>query len=321
MSLVTIRHASGYAMIDPYVARVWQRSLMPRGALLLLLALVACGGPATHQRMNRERRSGSSGTPFGADRDFEPTAFEVEVTGLGRPIIFIPGLGCPGEVWAETVGHLGDNYQAHVLTLAGFAGVPRIDEPLSAAVRRDLTRYIRAKRLDHPIIVGHSMGGFIAYWIASYHPDLVGPVIIVDASPALSGGLDEAKELRTKWKDADDAQYFAQVRAAFNSMTRMSKRMAPVVDKIVRSDRRSIGDAIYEMVITDLRDHVAEIQAPVLVIAADGPLQKRIREQIEPIPDHEMVVIPNTHHFVMWDAPAAFYKVVDRFLADHPPNT
>src|SRR6185369_14421024 len=98
----------------------------------------------------------------------------------------------------ETVEHLGDAYQAHVLTLSGFAGRPPISEPLSAAVRRDLTRYIRAKKLVDPIIVGHSMGGFIAYWIASYHPDLVGPVIIVDASPALSGGLDEAKAIRSR---------------------------------------------------------------------------------------------------------------------------
>src|SRR6478752_931011 len=103
-------------------------------------------------------------------------------------------------------------------------------EPLSAAVRRDLTRYIRSRHLRDPVIVGHSMGGFIAYWIASYHPELVGPVIIVDASPALSGGLDEAKELRTKWRKASDEEYFGAVRAKFNSMTHNPRRMAPVID-------------------------------------------------------------------------------------------
>jgi len=284
-------------------------------AVFMLVALAACSGPQK-KRIPREE-TGETGSPFGADPSFEPIAFGVEVTGSGRPIIFIPGLGCPGDVWREVVAHLGDDYEAHVLTLAGFAGRAPIDEPLSAAVRRDLTRYIRAKHLQHPIIVGHSMGGFIAYWIASYHPELVGPVVIVDASPALSGGLDEAKELRTKWKSATDAQYEAQIRAAFNSMTRVSRRMAPVIDEIVRSDRKSIGDAIYEMVTTDLRDHVQDISAPVLIIAADGGLQKRIREQTESIPDHEMVVIPNAHHFVMWDEPAAFFKVLDRFLEKH----
>jgi N-formylmaleamate deformylase len=288
--------------------------------VVMLVAAWACSGPQKRHAPDEPEPDGdhSATSPFGADRDFEPTAFGVEVTGEGRPIILIPGLGCPGDVWREVVAHLGDDFEAHVLTLSGFAGRAPIDEPLSAAVRRDLTRYIRAKRLKHPIIIGHSMGGFIAYWIASYHPELVGPVIIVDASPALSGGLDEAKELRAKWKTASDEQYTSLIRSAFNSMTKVPKRMAPVIDEIVRSDRRTIGNAIYEMVMTDLRDHVKDISAPVLVIAADGGLSKRIREQTESIPDFEMVVIPNAHHFVMWDEPAAFFKVLDRFLAAHP---
>lgn len=289
-----------------------------QAVVLLLVAVAACSGAAKTTRARDRDRDAETGSPFGAARDFEPVAFDVEVQGSGRPVILIPGLGCPGDVWREVVEHLGEGYETHVLTLAGFAGRPPIDEPLSAAVRRDLTRYIRAKHLKDPIIIGHSMGGFIAYWIASYHPELVGPVVIVDASPALSGGLDEAKELRAKWKTATDEQFTFLIRAAFNSMTRVPKRMAPVIDEIVRSDRAAIGNAIYEMVTTDLRDHVKEIAAPVLVIAADGGLQKRIREQTAAIPDHEMVVIPNARHFVMWDEPAAFFAALDRFLEDHP---
>lgn len=289
-----------------------------RTALLLVVAFAACSGPEKRSTTADRDRDDASGAPFGAARNFEPVAFGVEVSGSGRPVILIPGLGCPGDVWREVVDHLGEDYETHVLTLSGFAGRPPIDEPLSAAVRRDLTRYIRARHLKDPIIIGHSMGGFIAYWIASYHPELVGPVVIVDASPALSGGLDEAKELRAKWKTASDAQFTGLIRAAFNSMTKVPRRMAPVIDEIVRSDRAAIGNAIYEMVMTDLRDHVKEISAPVLVIAADGGLQRRIREQTVTIPDVEVAVIPNAHHFVMWDEPAAFFSVLDRFLAEHP---
>ncbi|MBA3460482.1 MAG: alpha/beta hydrolase [Deltaproteobacteria bacterium] len=289
-----------------------------RALAILLLVLIGCG--AAEKRPKRSQPDDDSGTPFGADASFEPVAFQVEVTGPdgARPIVLIPGLACPGEVWRETVEHLGDDYQAHVLTLAGFAGNDPIDEPLSKAVRRDLTRYIRSRKLDHPIIVGHSMGGFIAFWIASYHPDLVGPVIIVDASPALSGGLEEAKELRTNWRKASDEQFASQVRAKFGSMTHNAKRMRPVIDQIAKSDRKTIGDAIYEMIMTDLREQVKEIRAPVLIVAADGGLKGRIREQTKEIPNHEMVVIRGAAHFVMWDQPAQFFKVVDKFLEENP---
>lgn len=282
-----------------------------RVVVLLAIAVLGCGSPQPAPKGGERERTDS---PFVAAKDFEPVAFGVEVSGEGRPIIFIPGLGCPGEVWDDVVEHLGDEYESHVLTLSGFAGREPIDEPLSLAVRRDLTRYIRSRKLKDPVIVGHSMGGFIAYWIASYHPELVGSVVIVDASPALSGGMDEAKVLRARWKNASDEELERLVRAAFMSMTKQPRKMVPIIEKILKSDRRTLGEAIYEMVLTDLRAEVDDIQAPVLIVAADGGLQKRIREQTASIPDHEMVVIPRTKHFVMWDDPKAFFRVLDRFL-------
>jgi pimeloyl-ACP methyl ester carboxylesterase len=56
------------------------------------------------------------------------------------------------------------------------------------------------------------------------------------------------------------------------------------------------------------------------VIAADGGFQGRIRTQIETIPDHAMIVVPHTRHFVWYDDPGGFFKAVDRFLDAHPPS-
>jgi len=284
-------------------------------ASLCVTAVLGCGArspaPST-------RSGGPAGEPFMAAQDFQPVAFSVAVHGHGRPVILIPGLGCPGAVWDGTVVHLAEGYETHVLTLAGFAGQAAIDEPLSAAVRRDLTRYIRSRRLRAPVIVGHSMGGFIAYWIASYHPELVGPVIVVDAGPALSGDLDQAKALRARFRRAEDAEFADAMRAAFAAMTSVPKQMAGVIEAATRSDRRAIGDAVYEMAATDLSDRVGDITAPVLVIAADSGFQGRIRAQIEPIRDHQMIVLPHARHFVMYDDPEGFYRAIDKFLGSHP---
>src|ERR1035441_2564425 len=56
--------------------------------------------------------------------------FQVKVTGHGRPMILIPGLSSSGETWDTTVARYQDRFQCHVLTLAGFAGVPRISAPM-----------------------------------------------------------------------------------------------------------------------------------------------------------------------------------------------
>ena len=287
--------------------------------LLVLVVAVACSGPQHKHRRDADDGDGDggAGTPFVDKKGFVPTSFDVQVTGKGRPIIFIPGLGCPGEVWADTVAHLGKGYQAHVLTLAGFAGLPPIKQPLSATVRKELARYIRSHRLDHPVIVGHSMGGFIAYWLAANLPDLVSAVIIVDAGPALSGDMEEAKSLRDQWRGATDEEFADRTRVMFSGMVNDPRKLATILDDVAKSDRKTLGDAVYELMTTDLRDKVAEIAAPVLVVLADGGLQDRIKGQVAPIPHHEIVVLKNTHHFLMYDDPEGFYRAVDKFLAKH----
>jgi pimeloyl-ACP methyl ester carboxylesterase len=287
-------------------------------ALVVVLGLLAgCPAPRTPPP---EEPEPSKGDPFDGDPNFKPKSFFVEVSGEGRPIIFIPGLGCPGEMWEKTVEHLGDDYQTHVLTLAGFAGRPKIpgNKLIGETVRKELIRYIHARKLKDPIIVGHSLGGFIAYWVGATAPDAVGGLVVVDAGPALSD-TDEAtaKSLRNIWNQSGDEDFQEQIRNLFNGMISDPKKLAPYMDAVAKSDRRAVGDAIYEVVTTDLRERVNEIRAPVLVVLADGGLQNQIKAQVAPIPDHEVVVVPGAHHFVMLDDPPKFYKVLDAFLAAH----
>ena len=286
---------------------------------LVLIALAACGGGGAAVAPEEPApRAGDS--PFADRRDFEPKAFGVEVRGEGPPILFIPGLGSPGLVWAETVRRLEDRYECHVLTLSGFAGRPPIAEPLSAAVRRDLVRYIRSRRLRDPAVVGHSMGGFIALWLAVASPANTGPVIIVDAGPALSGDLAEARTLRERWVQASDEELARRARSMYAGMASDPKRLAAISALAAKSDRRTIGDAIYEMMITNLTDRMPEIRSPVLFLLADGPLQHRIRRQAAGVPDKAIVVVPRARHFVMIDAPDRFAEELEAFLDEHPPG-
>lgn len=281
----------------------------------VLVITLACGGAKPSAEAPEPERGGRV---FVDKKDFEPTSFDVDVVGEGRPIIFIPGLGCPGEVWNATAAHLEERgFESHIITLSGFAGRPPIDKPLSATVRRELTRYIQSRQLERPVIVGHSMGGFIAFWIATNFPENTGPVIIVDAGPALSGDLDEAKQLREKWRDASDEEFARQARFMYQGMARNKRALAPIAAKAARSNRKALGDAIYEMMITNLTGEMDKIESPVLLVLANGYFKTRIQKQVAAIRDKQVVILP-TGHFVMLDDPAAFYKAVDDFLDAHP---
>jgi pimeloyl-ACP methyl ester carboxylesterase len=94
-------------------------------------------------------------------------AFAVTTVGHGPPIVFIPGLSSPGSVWDRAVAHLAKRYTCHVLTLAGFAGQPAMPgAPFLPRERDAILAYIRAHHLERPVVVGHSLGGFLAFAIA-----------------------------------------------------------------------------------------------------------------------------------------------------------
>ena len=245
-------------------------------------------------------------------------SFRVDVRGSGRPMILIPGLSSPGEVWDGTIAHFEKRFECHRLTLAGFAGEKPIDGPLLPAVRRELAEYIRAKKLEKPVIVGHSLGGFLAFWLASSEPDLVGAVIAVDGLPfaaAVMGAMTpEQIDQMTRYLASQTPEQFAlQTRMSLGMMITRKEDLERVAAAAVKTDAATAARAMREMMTTDLRADVAKIIVPVLLIGA-GDAQEAYAKQIASIPRHELVMAKDSKHFVMLDVPDFFYATVERFL-------
>ena len=123
----------------------------------------------------------------------ENPSFVVEVKGKGQPMILIPGYASSGDTWAGTVGRYQGSYECHILTLAGFAGVPATNaRPFLPAVVEDLAAYIKKQKLHRPLMVGHSLGGVVTLALAAKYPEAVGPLVIVDSLPFLAAVTDPA---------------------------------------------------------------------------------------------------------------------------------
>jgi pimeloyl-ACP methyl ester carboxylesterase len=265
-----------------------------------------------------------------------PKLFGVEVTGQGRPVLFVPGLACSGHVWDGTVAHLGGKVQTHVLTLAGFGGEPApqpVPPGYLAAVRDEIAAYVRARKLDHPVIVGHSLGGFLVYWLLESEPDLFAGAVVVDGLPFFPAIEDpkvtaaasepQARAFRDQLAGGAPENFRAGISGFLGSMIRSDAARAGVLADAVKSDQQTTGAAIYEMLTTDLRPELGKIRAPVLIVAAGmnarmlgrARLDALWRAQIDLIPKKELVLVDEAKHFVMLDQPDKFYALVDRALA------
>ena len=296
--------------------------------LACVLALAAC-----HHGNSAAPASSSTTTAAKPAAAFTPTSFTVEVSGTGRPVIFIPGLACDGHVWDATVAHLGGKVKAHVLTLAGFAGKAPIDKPLLPTVRDELIEYIRANHLEKPILIGHSLGGFMTYWVAESAPDLVAAGIAVDGAPFFASLMNPnataessaamAKAMHDQMATSPD-KFRAGVAAFMNGAIREPAKHQDLIDISAKSDPMATADAMAFLMQTDLRADLPKIKAPILAIVADADgqmprptIEATWHAQVDTIPMHDLIVIEHSKHFVMVDQPEAFYAAVDAFLAKH----
>ncbi|TDU69246.1 pimeloyl-ACP methyl ester carboxylesterase [Prosthecobacter fusiformis] len=259
--------------------------------------------------------------------------FSVTVSGTGRPMILIPGLSCSGNVWDGTVARFKDRYECHVMTLAGFAGQPAIGEPMLEQIRDGLSRYIRDQKLERPVIVGHSLGAFMAFWLGATIPDQIGQIVAVDGVPYFPGLLDRkatpesvnamAKGIRSMYGGQKREQFEMAMRISLRGMVTDEKDFERVLADSLKSAPKAVAQALYELMTIDLRQKVSAIQVPVLIVGASAmattPEQKKslednYRAQVATIPQHEVIFAPKARHFIQLDEPAFLFGEMERFL-------
>ncbi|MBX2962733.1 MAG: alpha/beta hydrolase [Cyclobacteriaceae bacterium] len=265
--------------------------------------------------------------------------FKVEKTGKGkRHMILIPGLTCAGEVWSETVARYEKQYTLHVISLPGFAGTPAVakDEYLKS-MRDELISYIKINKLKKPIMVGHSLGGFLCLWISAVEPDLVGPNFIVDALPYFPAIQDPkatvesmkpmATSMRDMMKNASPEQTKQSQQYYLNTMASAPDKLEIIGQWGIESHSPTVAQAMYEMQTTDLRQELATIKVPVTVLGAwiaykdYGVTQdstfKNFSDQYQQVKNVTIQLTDTAKHFIMYDDPEWFFQNMDKFLNQH----
>ena len=295
-----------------------------RFATLLLLPLpVACAAAGTPPA--------SVATPaFHSDR------IQVTVVGSGPDVILIPGLSSSPKVWESTVAAL-PGYRYHLVQVDGFAGAaPNANAtgPLVAPVAEEIARYIATQHLDRPALVGHSLGGTLAMMVAARHPNAVSKVMVVDMMPFM-GAMFAAKatpesvepvaaQIRAGIAGSPATGREAMTQQTIAGMVRTeSLRAGPIADSLA-SDASVSGQAMYDLITTDLRPELKAVTVPVTVLWVRPPTAPISAEQMAEFyrlsyanaPQAKLTQVPDSYHFIMFDAPERFRSELSNFLGN-----
>jgi pimeloyl-ACP methyl ester carboxylesterase len=169
----------------PNFNTVWAKGLVMKRAkqLFLLLFLFLIG-----------LQSGLAGEPV--DRSPHKARFiavepgvKLEVLdwgGQGQALIFLAGLGDTAHAFDEFAPKFIETHHVLGITRRGFgASSHPTPTPVAYGADRlgdDVLAVIAALKLDHPVLVGHSIAGEELSSVANRHPEKVGGLIYLDAA-------------------------------------------------------------------------------------------------------------------------------------------
>jgi pimeloyl-ACP methyl ester carboxylesterase len=108
--------------------------------------------------------------------------------GEGRPIVLVHGLGGSHLNWLLVAPRLAAHGRVLALDLAGHGRTPSLRRARVGANRRLLDGFIRTVAGGPAVLVGNSMGGYLALAEAAAAPELVRALVLVDAAVPLARG-------------------------------------------------------------------------------------------------------------------------------------
>jgi pimeloyl-ACP methyl ester carboxylesterase len=239
--------------------------------------------------------------------------FEVKISGKGKnTIIFIPGYACSSDVWNETIKVFEKDYKCIVLSMHGFAGVKADANPNLKHWVDEIARYIVWGKIKNPIIIGHSLGGIMAMWLASDYPKLISKIVDIDAIPCYAALLDANFQSNKKLDCSENIKGMQAMsenelhrtqRANMELMIADTSKIETVVHWNLLSDRKTMGETFCEFLNTDLRDTIARVVCPSLIILEPSfkPSNAAIMGQFKKMRPPKIIYANKGLHFIMFD--------------------
>lgn len=293
--------------------------------LAALIALGAAPSPAPAFTM---------AVPATAESLVQMEHVSIRAIGSGSPVVLIPGLATPREVYGGIAGDLAKRHRVLLVQVNGFGGDPARGNGgpgVLAGVTADIARYLEERRLPAAAVIGHSLGGVIGMRLARDHGSRVARLMIVDALPFIGtlfrpdATVENIRPMAEMMRGRMLAAAAAPREASADDSNVGTMSISPEGRRQVSAwgiaaDARVVAQALVEDMAEDLRPDLAAIaKVPtILLYAVPPPIAEQARAMwsaaYAAAPTIKLVPVENSFHFIMLDQPEAFAREVTAFM-------
>ena len=251
---------------------------------------------------------------------------DFETSGSGATaLLYLHYWGGSARTWRPVIDALPDDYLHVAVDLRGWGDSPKPDAGYGLAdMAADVLGVIDTLALERYVLVGHSMGGKVAQYVASDRPAGLLGLVLVAPSPPLPLPLDTAQ--RTAMTHAyDDA---VSIGATLDHVLTAGPLPPALRNQVVEDSLRGAPAAKrawpHEAMAEDITDRARRIGAPVTIVSGEldrvDPPAALLTHLLPFIPHAVLETVPGRGHLLPLEAPRAVAHAIRRVMTDPKPR-
>ncbi|MCB9422531.1 MAG: 2-succinyl-6-hydroxy-2,4-cyclohexadiene-1-carboxylate synthase [Ardenticatenaceae bacterium] len=266
----------------------------------------------------------------------------VTAVGKGNPLVLLHGFTGSSASWEKQIIAFSARFRVIAIDLLGHG---RTDSPLNpdrcrmeqaaADIITILGRQKAEVRGQKTHLLGYSMGGRLALYLAVNYPDWFQSLILESASPGLETGTARAARQQqdnelADWIEINGIEAFVErweklplwaSQSQLPEETRLALQQQRLQNNAtgLANSLRGMGTGVQP----SLWPRLSEIKMPVLLLAGklDSKFVAISQQMREEIPHAQLQIVPQTGHTIHLERPFLFSKGVLDFLTSPIPNT
>jgi 3-oxoadipate enol-lactonase len=243
--------------------------------------------------------------------------------GSGLPVVFLHGFPLDRSMWAPQVGALVGQARCITPDMRGLGASSGAAPYSMDQYADDVAALMDTLALDDAVLVGLSMGGYIAFAFWRRHRARVRALVLADTRAGADS--EEGREKRRR---------LIEVARARGSATVAEMQLASMVGTTTRERRPTVADTVRAMMAAapvdgivgaleammarpDSTPTLATIEVPTLIVVGDEDgltPPSEAHSMHEQIRGSRLEVLPRTGHVSNLEQPSAFNHVVSEFV-------
>ena len=243
----------------------------------------------------------------------------------GTPVVLLHGITDSSVSFREVLPLIDKRFRLYAIDQRGHGDSDRPAEGYEIKdFASDVAAFMDAKGLKKAVIVGHSLGSFVAMQTALDHPQRVDRLILIGTAPnAKKPGTEDLAKAINELSDPVPAEFAREFVVATSSPAVKADFVEALTAETMKLPARVWKSALAGVLARDFTPDLGRITVPVTIFwgAKETMFVREDQDALMAgLPKSSLIVYPNSAHAPHWEEPEKFARDLNKVLSEAGKN-